>query len=491
MSGDALRGIKFSKILFRSAAVALVLGGTASSQSHDKILADVGGKKISVSEFLQRSELTIRPDNFKNKNTTLNNLILEKILSLEAGPNDPLASNAGFQARLKGIKEQAMREKLYLDVAFNKATVDTSELKNAYKLSIREYELEFYRMHKALAQKVKSVIDSAPGQTGDVFKYLSEFAGKQPVHKIAYKDPDDDAIHEALFSKPLLMGEVVGPIELSNGEYLVMKVLNWTAYPLLSGIDQQMRWNEVREKERQIKASNMWRSYQSGIMRGKRMEFNGKTFTVLANRVREKYVSEQQKIDSLGSRMPELPFNAKGIDLASPFFTFENKVWTVGDFRNELMSRPLVFRTTNLDSANFNAQFKSAVVDIMRDHCLTREAYKKSLDRTEDVSQTVEMWKDAFVANNQQKNVIDAALKEGKIVKTDAPEILKYWESYMHDLQKKYTGSVTVNVTAFKNISLTKIDMFAVKPGKPYPAVVPDFPTFISSENLDYVARKE
>jgi hypothetical protein len=346
-------------------------------------------------------------------------------------------------------------------------------------------------MHEELAQKVKAVIDSAPGETGDVFKYLSEFAGKQPVHKIAYKDPDDDAIHEALFSKPLPMGEVVGPIELSNGEYLVMKVLNLTTYPLLSGIDQQMRWKEVREKEHQIKASKMWQSYQAGIMRGKKMEFNRKTFTVLANRVREKYVSEEQKIDSSGRRMPEIPFNAKGLDLASPFFTFENRVWTVGDFRNELMSHPLVFRTTNLDSANFNTQFKLAVVDIMRDHCLTREAYKKSLDGMKDVSQTVEMWKDAFVANDRQKSVIDAALKEGKIAENDAPQILKYWESYVVDLQKKYGSSVTVNVTAFKNISLTKIDMFAVKPGKPYPAVVPDFPTFISSESLDYVARKE
>jgi hypothetical protein len=269
-----------------------------------------------------------------------------------------------------------------------------------------------------------------------------------------------------------------------------MKVLNWTAYPLLSGIDQQTRWNEVREKEHQIKASKMWQSYQAGIMRGKKMEFNRKTFTVLAKWVREKYVTEQQRIDSLASRMPEIPFNPKGVDLSSPFFTFEDKVWTVGDLRNELMSHPLVFRTTNLDSANFNTQFKLAVVDIMRDHCLTREAYKKSFDRTEDVSQTVEMWNDASVANNQQKNVIDAALKEGKIVESDAPEILKYWESYVLDLQRKYSSSVTVNVTAFENISLTKIDMLALRPGKPYPAVVPDFPTFIASENLDYVARK-
>src|SRR3989304_2724381 len=176
MDGKTLRGFMFLKIFFCFAAAAIAAGGTSAGQSDNKIIADVGGKKISVQEFLQRSELTIRPDNFRNKHTTLNNLILEKILSLEAGQNNLLTSNPGFQARLKGIKEQAMREKLYLNVAFDKATVDSTMLRNAYRLSIREYELEFYRMHEELARKVKSVIDSAPGATGGVFKYLSEFA---------------------------------------------------------------------------------------------------------------------------------------------------------------------------------------------------------------------------------------------------------------------------------------------------------------------------
>jgi hypothetical protein len=108
----------------------------------------------------------------------------------------------------------------------------------------------------------------------------------------------------------------------------------------------------------------------------------------------------------------------------------------VGDFRNELMSRPFLIKTTNIDSTNFNAQFKIAVADIMKDHCLTPEAYKKSLDKEEDVTRTVAMWEDASVANDKQKNVIDAAFKEGKITEHDAPGILKYWESYVNDLQK-------------------------------------------------------
>jgi hypothetical protein len=463
----------------------------AKAQANNNILATIGNKNITIAEFKVRSEFTVRPENYKDKSIALNNLIIEKILASEAEKTNTLATNAAYHARLKGIKEQAMREKLWTTVAFNKATVDTTKLKNAYRLSKREYELEFYRMHKAQAQKVKAAIDSTPGKIEDVFKSLSEFVGKQPKHKITYKDPEADTLHEALFLKPLHIGEVLGPIEIDDDDYLVMKVLNWTDYPLISGEDQQVRWNEVQKKEHTIAAWKLWKEYRAGIMHGKRIEFDKNTFLVLANWVREKYLIEQQNKALTGNQIPEIPFDANGIELTSAFFTFENRVWTVGDFRNELMSRPLLFRTIDLDSANFNTQFKLAVVDIIRDHCLTREAYKKSLDKGEDITRTVEMWKDSFLSNNYQKNVVETALKEGKIIKDDGPGILKYWESYVGDLKKKYNNSISMNFTAFKNISLTKIDMIAVKQGMPYPIIVPNFPTFISSETIDYITHKE
>ncbi|RPI07130.1 MAG: hypothetical protein EHM64_00455 [Ignavibacteriae bacterium] len=464
-------------------ALGLCLGiGSVQGQWNHDVLAKVGTKEITGAEFMQRCELTVRPDNSKDKSIALNNLLLEKILALEAEKKNLLASNPGFHARLKGVKEQAMREKLYTTVAFTKAKVDTNTLKNAYKLSQREYELEFYRLHKERAQEVKAFMDSTPGAIGGLFKYLSEFAEKRPMHKVTYNDSEPDTVHEALYSKPLHVGDVIGPIELGPDDYLVMKVVNWTAYPLLSGVDQQERWNEVRKKEHTIAASKIWQAYHAGVMHGKKIEFDKKTFLLLANRIREKYISEQQKFVSSGNFIPEIPVGPNGVDPASPFFTFEDRLWTVGDFKNELMSRPLLFRSIDLDSANFNAQFRLAVIDIMKDHCLTREAYKKSLDQGEDITQKVNMWKDAFLANEEQRNVIDTALQEGKIVKDDGPGILKYWESVVNDMWMTYGKLASVNDSAFSKIVLTKKDMVAVKPGMPYPVLVPDFPELSPSK---------
>jgi hypothetical protein len=79
-----------------------------------KMLAKIGSKEITVEDFLYRSEFTVRPARIKNKNITLNNLISEKILAIEAEHrNTNLFKNPVFLGNIKGIKEQLMREKLY------------------------------------------------------------------------------------------------------------------------------------------------------------------------------------------------------------------------------------------------------------------------------------------------------------------------------------------------------------------------------------------
>jgi len=322
---------------------------STEKQSDEIILAQIGEKELSVKVFVRRSELTIRPNNFKNKKTTLNNLISEKILALEAEHNHKkLLQNPAFQGTLKGIKEQLMRDRLYDEVAFNKVKLDSQEVRNAYRLSMREYQLEFYTIHnKELAQKIETTLYSVPELADEMFKEVEEILGKKPVQKVNYKDPEDDVIHEALFTKPLELGTVIGPKRLSNGDYIVMKVLNWVDYPVISGEDQKVRWNEVKEKIHQTKARKLWLSYQANIMIGKKIEFESQSFEVLSNWAMEKYLSNN-KNDSLNFQITEIPFAKPEIDLNAPFFTIDNKSWTIDDFKNELMSHPLVFRTKYL-----------------------------------------------------------------------------------------------------------------------------------------------
>jgi hypothetical protein len=470
----------------------LVLGtAPARNQPADKVLARVGNKEIRVKEFMQRSELTIRSNQFKDKNTALNNLICEKILALEAGRNAALLQDPSFQGMLKGIKEQRMRDKLYEAVAVTKVKIDPSEMKSAFRASMREYEVEFCTIRtKALAEKIAAVLDSVPELSSELFKEVEETLGSRPVHTVTYKDPDDEVIQEALFTSLLDTGAVVGPLRMSSGEYIIMKVLKWADHPLISGVDQQARWNEVKEKQHQAKANKMWIAFQTNVMKGKKIEFNREAFAVLADLALQRYL-QNSKIDSSDNRLTEIPVSPNEVNLSVPFFTIDNTVWSVDDFRRVLLSHPLVYRTKDLNKDNFKEQFKLAIVDMMRDHYVTQEAYKRSLDRSGDIMREIEMWKDSFLATDQEKSIVSAAVRQGVIQENDQLGKLKYWESYLHGLQRKYGGSVRINRDEFSKIRLANIDLVAIRPGAPYPMPVPQFPTFVASGNLDYTAPQK
>jgi len=141
----------FAVNLFLSLAISFFMLPDLNSFSQDKItdeqpsgkmLARIGSKEITVEDFLYRSEFTIRPARFKNKSTTLNNLISEKMLAIEAEQsNTVLLQNPIFLGKLKGIKEQHMREKLYELKAASKVVLDSNDVYQKYKTSVREYEV--------------------------------------------------------------------------------------------------------------------------------------------------------------------------------------------------------------------------------------------------------------------------------------------------------------------------------------------------------------
>jgi hypothetical protein len=476
---------RFFRVSFLLPAFVFLTCSSTDKQPDKKILAQIGEKQISVEEFLQRSELTLRPDDYKDKNITLNNLIYEKILAIEAESNNEYLNNPAFQGKLKGIQEQMMRDKLYDEVAFNKVKLDSSEVKKAYRLSIREYELEFYAIqNRQLAQRIETIIDSVPEGKNEILKKLEKSLGKKPLHKVNYLDQDDDAIHESIFTNLLDTGTVVGPIRLENGDYILMKVLKWVDYPLISGLDQRVRWNKVKEKLHKMKAKKLWRTYTANLMKGKKIEFEKQTFEELSDWALEYHLINK---DSLNNQISEIPVTKPQIDLNAPFFTIDNKLWTVDDFKKELMSHPLVYRTKYLNRNNFAEQFKFAVVDMVRDHYLTQEAYKRSLDNSEEINKTVQMWSDAYLANKQKNNIINSALQQGLIDEKDNTKRLKYWESYLKNLSNKYSNEIWINHEEYDKILLTNIDYFAIRPGVPYPIAVPVFPKLISSQNLGYV----
>jgi len=466
----------------------LFINGFSQNKPLDnsQIVAQIGNKTITVEDFLQRSELTIRPVYLKDKNTTINNLISEKILALEAaGSATEFLNKPGIAGKLRGIKEQMMREALYYEVAFNKAQVDTAEIKKAYRLSMREYELEFYVLKtKDLAQKVQTVLDSMPDLSNEMFKEFAGVISKKPVHRINYDDTDDEAIHKALYSELLDTGTVLGPLRLNDGNYIIMKVTDYIDYPLISSEDQRLRWNKVQNKLHQAAASKLWQEFQADLMHGKKVEFDPNSFEVLKNLAFEMYLSSDAT-DSINFQITEIVPSKPEINPNAPFFRIDDQTWTIDDFKRELLAHPLIFRTRNLTKDNFAEQFKLAVVDLIRDYYLTQESYKRGLDQSPEIDRTLAIWQDALIAQNQIKTVLEEAVSNG-IINDDLEELAQYREIYVKELQKKYSPKIWINRKIYDQISLTKVDFFAFRPGMPHPTTIPAFPVLIQSNDLTY-----
>ena len=63
--------------------------------------------------------------------------------------------------------------------------------------------------------------------------------------------------------------------------------------------------------------------------------------------------------------------------------------------------------------------------------------------------------------------------------------------NYVDSLQVKYNDEIYVNVDAFNEIRLTRIDLFALESNAAYPIVVPGFPILTTDNKLDYGQRLE
>ncbi len=489
----------FPIMVFWVCCLSLILshcGRKAKDNSAEKLLAKIADRSITVDEFIRRAEYTIRPayckgDNYIHRKIILNSLIAEKLLALEAGEDNELTRNEQFQLYLRGRTEQAMRQWLYHQVAYQKAKVDTNEIKKIYQLAGRTYRINFCALSDSNGlQQLKRDLLAAPQASDSV---LRRYLGLEavPQREVNWSDQNDPAIHEALFSRRLAKGEVIGPIATGDGNYLLMQVAGWTDRLAISDTDIQRRWNDVSEYLKTQRANQIYSNYIARIMKGKRVEFSRDTFFKLAEIMAPFYLkSLEDKKEAFTQRFWKdelLPDSLnRDIDaiLDHSLLTIDGQTWKVSDFLTEMMLHPLVFRQRKFDRQQFPEQFKLAIVDLIRDKYLTREAYKKGFDRAEPVVQNQAMWRDYLLAQYQKNRYLQAS---GVNDQADYMELIsRHLNGYVDSLQAKYQRQIEIDTDQFENIQLTRIDMFVLQREVPFPIVVPSFPLLTTDNKLDY-----
>ena len=499
-------GFYFRYMLIVFALIIASCGKVKKEEQQEIILARVGDKTISLSEFMRRAEYTIRPayckgDNNLHKKIILNSLIAEKMLALEAGEIKDVNQKKYFQMHIQGRQEQAMREWLFHEEGFQKVQIEESEIQKVYYIAGRTYHVQYFNIpDDSIAAIFKQENINEEGRFEALHQQLWQDED-MPEREIAWKSQEHPMIHDALFADSIARGAVIGPIRISDNNHIVMKVMGWTDDLDVSENDRKQRWNDVKEKLTSEKALQIYDKYVVGIMEGKRLDFDRKTFNKMVNLIGPMYMRSPEEKRELflnatfnrSAQHPELDHLAEGIDaiLDDSFFRVEGQVWSVRDFKEELQRHPLVFRKNLPKDTKFAEHFRLAIVDMIRDRYLTQQAYKRGYQNVSVVKRYTQMWHDALIAQYQKNQYLKNTVPNLSDSLNTLIMIRDYLNPYIDQLQEKYNDQIQVNVEQFNKIRLTRTDMIVMQTNVPFPIMVPGFPQLTTDSRLDYGKKME
>ena len=254
----------------------------------EKILVRIQDKSISVNEFIRRAEYTIRPSYCKgnhnlDKKNIINSLIAEKLMAIEATDTNTFIMNDRVQTYLRGLKEQNMRQWLYEREALEKVVPDTEKLNKIYKLAARKYQIAYFNLPDSnSASLVKEEIVT----NRESFEKLStEITGRDSLlrREVNWSPAENDMVIDSLFSRPLKKNEIVGPVKINNGQYMIIKVEGSTVSPAITESKAQERFQEIKEDFIQREAGKQYEKFVYDVMKGKKLEFVADSFFKIAD----------------------------------------------------------------------------------------------------------------------------------------------------------------------------------------------------------------
>ena len=462
------------------------------SESSVEILAKVGDRLITSKDFLQRAEYTIRPDYckgdlYQHKKIILNNLIAEKLLALEVESSGVKTINDGAASFIKGRKEQSMRQLLYFKEGYSKANLNKDEINHFFNMAGRTYQISHFSFPGgAFLDSMKSALSSGVSFE-DIYK--ANFNDSIPSREVKWEEPNHDLISDALFKNSVAKGDIVGPFQMEDGSFIILKINGWTDRKLLTQQSIRDRTEKVISTLKERKGIELYKSFISKVMKGKNLSFNKDVLLPYSESISSRYFrSREQKENAISSAIfnsDELltvddikPLDSKFSNLT--LFKLDNREWKISDFENALLSHPLVFRKKKMNADEFTSQFQLAIVDFIQDLFLTEKAYEMSLDKTFEVEQSASIWRDSFLAFQSSLAFIENA---------DVKDRHIFMKPIVDKLQEKYSDEIYINTDLFEKIKISKVDMFVTQNNVPYPVVVPNFPSYTDDRYLNYGSK--
>ncbi len=494
-------------LLFMLTAILLVsCGKQETKQPREKILAQIGDKSISVNEFIRRAEYTVRPPYCRgshnlDKKIVINSLIAEKLMATEAGDANSFIMNDKVQAYLRGRKEQAMRQWLFQKEAKDKVVLDSAKVWNTVRVAGRKYKISYLNVpDSAFAYEINNEIRDNNRSLEDVF-FETTGLDTIPKKEVEWSVHEHDAILDSLYSRKLKKDQVVGPVKTGKNEYMMIQIKGWIDRVAITENQIQERWSNVSDEYIQRQAVQLYDNFILDVMKGKTIDFMPDVFFKVSDLLGPVYIQTEKEKEAMLNKS----FWDKDDDIEKtqdvqaqmktlyqePFFKVDDEIWTVKDFVDELAAHPLVFRKTKMKNEEFGQQLQFAIMDMIRDKYLSQIAYDRGYDEINVIQRNVNMWKDNLNYQYYKEKFLKGVLPDTVTEMAYIPLIENYLNPMVDSLQIKYSDYIQVDVEAFNDIKLTRIDMSVTQKNVPFAKVVPSFPIITTDNRLDYGSKME
>ncbi len=473
-------------------------------EPNESILVKIGDKSISVSEFIRRAEYTIRPPYCRgshnlDKKIVLNSLIAEKLMAIEATDTNSFIMHDNVKAYLRGRKEQSMRQWLYEKEGREKVVLDTLKIMKTVKAAGRKYKVSYFSIQdSAFVFEMSKEIEKKNQSFEDVYFEVTGL-DSLPKKEVEWSEIEHQVVLDSLYSDLLKKDQVLGPLKVAKDEYMMIKVNGWIDRVAITQQQIQERWKRISDEVIKRKSLAYYDKYIMKVMKGKEIEFFPDAFYKIVDLLGPQYLqtdeekkaklneqfwdkySDDEKVQDIQAQMKMLA--------QEPVFKVSDQVWTVQDFSDELIAHPLVFRQKKIKNIDFGQQLQFAIMDMIRDKYLSEEAYDRGYDKINVIQRTVGMWKDNLNYNNYKTNFLKGVLPDTLTEMPYIPLLENYLNPKVDSLQKKYSNLVELDVDAFNEIKLTRIDLSVVQQNVPFVKVVPSFPIITMDNKLDYGSK--
>jgi parvulin-like peptidyl-prolyl isomerase len=397
--------------MFRYIFVLLFIAVPVFSQTNNNIVAKVGDKEITISEFRERFELmphvTVRQ--FNEDSTKLDflySLVAEKLWALEA-ENKGLESSEIIKYAINDLEKMYVRDALFKREVESKVTVTDKDISLGMSRIKIQLELDIFSSMDSVL--IKSIYESLiTGASFDSLKIIyNEIISSEPAY-ISFGDLGDEIIEDSLYS--LKPGQFTVPLNSAYGWFIFR--LNKIGTKTLNPNEIQKYNSFVKDRIKERRAMKEGTKYLSKLLSGKLIDIDKTLFRTLSDKVYEIIFNKTPSNTSTPYILSE--FDIRDIlssitdaDGSASFIKFEKNPVTLKEY---LFSLTLSGFTVNkLSPGNVDSKLASAVKAYTEKELITREGLRQDLNRLPEIKKDIQLWKENYLAQILRNSFTDSA----------------------------------------------------------------------------------